>query len=104
MTSDKLQQLFKMLEREPRDTFLLYGIGMEYKKLSDDKQAIDYFSKVIAIDPNYCYAYYQMGQAHERAGAIDEARQAFQNGVEAAARAKDSKARDELQAALDMLS
>lgn len=104
MTSDKLQQLFKMLEREPQDTFLLYGLGMEYRKLGDNEKAIDYFAKVIAIDPNYCYAYYQKGQAHERAGAIDEARQAFQDGIEAAARAKDTKARDELQAALDMLS
>src|SRR5262249_10778029 len=62
VTSDKLQQLFKMLDRQPRDAFLLYGLGMEYKKLGDPSKAIEYFDKVIEVDPNYCYAYYQKGQ------------------------------------------
>jgi len=30
--STRLEQLEKMLQREPNDTFLLYGVAMEHKK------------------------------------------------------------------------
>src|SRR3954447_20350682 len=74
VTSEKLQQLFKLLEREPNDTFLLYGVGMEYKKLGAPDKAIEHFDRVLKTDPNYCYAYYQKGQVLEQSGQPELAR------------------------------
>lgn len=103
VTSEKLQQLFKLLEREPNDTFLLYGIGMEYKKLGDSGKAIEQFDHVIQADPNYCYAYYQKGQVLELTGQTDRAKQAYRDGITAARRSGDAHAEGELAAALDMI-
>jgi tetratricopeptide (TPR) repeat protein len=103
-TSDKLTKLFDLLQRQPRDAFLLYGVGMEYKKLGDLGRAVEYFDQVIAVDPNYCYAYYQRGQTLEIAGDNAGATKSYEAGIEAAQRSGDTHARGEIEAALQMLS
>jgi tetratricopeptide (TPR) repeat protein len=101
--SDKLTKLFSMLERQPNDAFLLYGIGMEYKKLDDLPRAIEFFNKVIAVDPSYCYAYYQRAQVQEQTGDVAAAKRSYTEGIAAADRVKDGHARSELEGALQML-
>lgn len=103
-TSNKLAQLFKLLEREPNDTFLLYGIGMEYKKLGAHEEAIKFFDRTIERDAGYCYAYYQRGQTLELMGKIDDAKLSYHRGVAAAQKVGDAHAAGELQGALDLLT
>ena len=103
-TSEKLQKLFSMLERQPKDTFLLYGIGMEYKKLDDLPLAIEYFNKALDVDPGYCYAYYQRAQAQEQAGDMAAAKLTYAQGIAAATRVGDAHAKSELEAALEMIN
>ncbi len=102
--SDRMQQLQRMLEKSPDDAFLLYGIGMEHKKAGDAARAIEFFDRVIRVDPGYCYAYYQRGQTFEMAGDEDAARQAYREGVAAAVAKGDAHARGEIEAALELLS
>jgi tetratricopeptide (TPR) repeat protein len=102
-TSDKLQQLFKLLSREPQDSFLLYGIGMEYKKLGASDKAIEHFDRVIQNDPAYCYAYYQRAQVCEQIGKTEEARRSYEAGIIAARKAGDAHAQSELESALAMM-
>ena len=92
-----------MLERDPNDTFLLYGIALEHKKLGDAKQAIEYLDRVIAADAGYCYAYHQKGLVYESTGDVQAAKSANRAGVDAATKNGDEHARSEIQAALDML-
>ena len=103
ITSEKLQHLVKLLAREPDETFLLYGIGMEYKKLGAMEKAIEYFNRVIGVDPGYCYAYYQLGQVCEQLGQTEQARQAYRNGIAAARRVGDAHAQSELSAAMETI-
>ena len=98
-----MQQLQKMLQRQPDDPFLLYGLAMEHKKANDLTGALQWLDRVLQNDPNYCYAYYQRGQVHELAGDADAARKAYREGIEAAARAGDAHARTELEAALSLV-
>ena len=102
-TSDKLTKLFSMLERQPSDAFLLYGIGMEYKKLNDPPRAIEFFNKVLAVDPGYCYAYYQRGQVQEQIGDVPAAKRSYEEGIAASQRVGDAHAKSELAGALQML-
>ena len=44
--SDRLRQLQKMLERQPDDAFLLYGVAMEHKKAGDAAGALEYLGRV----------------------------------------------------------
>jgi tetratricopeptide (TPR) repeat protein len=101
--SDKLAQLESMLAKQPRDAFLLYALGMEHKKLGDADKAIDFYSRTIEVDPNYCYAYYQRGQTFEQKGDTASAKQSYKEGIDAAVRAKDDHAKSELETALQMM-
>jgi tetratricopeptide (TPR) repeat protein len=103
MSSERLEQLTAMLQRQPRDAFLLYAMGMEYRKLHDLPRSLAQFAKVIEVDPNYAYAYYQQGQVHELSGDKEAARRAYRAGIEASARAGDAHATEELQSALALL-
>jgi len=101
--SDKLPKLQAMLEKQPNDPFLLYGIALEHKKLNEPEKAILFLDRCIAADPNYCYAYFQRGQISEMTGDIEAARQSYEDGIVAAKRAKDAHAQSEIEGALQML-
>jgi len=101
--STRLEQLQKMLEREPNDTFLLYGIAMEHKKSGDDKTALQMLEKVLQIEPGHGYAYYQRGQIMEMSGDLSGAKQAYTDGIAAAVKSGDTHARGELEGALSQL-
>ncbi len=103
MSNERMQKLREMLEKQPDDPFLLYGIAMEHKKAGQAREAIEHFDRVIALDPGYCYAYYQKGLVLEEAGDINAARSAYKQGIAIAAEKGDAHARSELQAALDLL-
>ena len=101
--SERLQKLQKMLEREPGDTFLIYGLALEHKKLGDDARALELLDRVIQLDPGYCYAYVQKGAVFESAGDSDSAKSAYRAGIDAAKKKGDAHAQGELEAALSMI-
>jgi Flp pilus assembly protein TadD len=101
--STRLEQLQKMLAREPNDTFLLYGIAMEHKKAGDEKTALQMLEKVITIDPGHGYAFFQRGQILEMSGDSAGAKQAYTDGIAAAIKSGDAHARSELEGALSQL-
>ncbi len=92
-----------MLEREPADPFLLYGVAMEHKKAGRSLDAVRFLEKTIAADSGYCYAFYQLGQLFELLEKPDDARKWYQNGIKAAHIKGDDHARSELETALAML-
>ena len=100
---DRLRQLQQMLDKTPQDTFLLYGIAMEHKKAGDAARAVEFFDRVIQLDPGYCYAYHQRGLVHESTGDLEAAKRSYREGVEAAIRKGDAHAQGEIQAALEMV-
>lgn len=98
--SPRMQQLRKMLERQPDDPFLLYGLAMEFKKAGDALRALEYFDRTIAKDAGYCYAYYQRGLVLESEGDVEAAKRAYREGIDAAIKKGDAHARGEIEAAL----
>ena len=100
-TSERLEKLQQMLARDPNDTFLLYGIAMEHKKLNDPAAALEFFDRVTSLDAGYCYAYHQKGLVQESQGDLDAAKQAYQDGIAAATRTGDLHAKGEIEAALE---
>ncbi|MBV8820684.1 MAG: tetratricopeptide repeat protein, partial [Acidobacteriaceae bacterium] len=91
------------VEQKPQDTFARYGLAMEYGKSGDLEQAVKEFRTVIANDPGYAYAYFHGGQTLEKLGRVEEARELYQKGIDAASRKGDGHAVAELQGALDLL-
>ncbi len=102
-TSERLEKLQQMLTKEPNDTFLLYGIAMELKKLNDPAAALTFFDRVTQLDPGYCYAYHQKGLIHESQGDAIAAKASYSEGIAAAIEKGDDHARSEIEAALSMI-
>jgi tetratricopeptide (TPR) repeat protein len=99
-----IEQLEKLLEADPRDPFVLYGLAQEHAKRGDAAQAVALYDRCLAADPAYCYAYFHKAKALQAAGRDTEAIAALRDGVAAARRAGDQHALSEISAYLDELT
>jgi Flp pilus assembly protein TadD len=103
MNSNRLEILKGMVEQNPGDSFLRYGLAMEHRNAGDLEGAVREFRALMEANPDYGPAYFHGGQTLERLGRIDEARRWYEKGVEVTTRKGDHHASQEMQAALDML-
>jgi Tfp pilus assembly protein PilF len=103
MASSRLEALKGMVAENPKQSFLRYGLAMEYKNAGDLEAAVGEFRALIATDPDYSAAYFHGGQTLEKLGREEEAREVYREGIEASTRKGDLHTRNEIQAALEML-
>ncbi len=103
MSSTRLETLKSLAAANPRDSFVRYGLAMEYRNAGDLESALSEFRALIAADPDYPAAYFHGGQTLEQLGRIEEAGTMYREGIEASTRKGDRHTRDEIQAALDLL-
>ncbi len=103
MNATRLEQLKSMVEQDPGNSFLRYGLAMEYRNLGEIETAVSEFRALMAANPDYAPAYFHGGQTLEMMGRPEEAREVYRQGVEVAARQGNQHASNEMQAALDML-
>ncbi len=103
MASTRLDILKTMVAEKPNDSFLRYGLAMEYKNAGDLAAAVGAFRELMAVNPDYSAAYFHGGQALEKLGQLEEARAMYRQGLEVTTRKGDLHTRSEIQAALDML-
>ena len=80
MASTRLETLKSMVAQQPGDSFLRYGLAMEYRNAGELEAAIGEFRGLIAANPDYSAAYYHGGQTLERLGKLDEARALYREG------------------------
>ena len=104
MPGTRLEILKSMVEQNPADSFARYGLAMEYRNAGDLEAAMVEFHALIAAHPDYSAAYFHGGQTLERLGLSEEARELYLRGIEATTRKGDFHTRDEIQAALDLMS
>lgn len=102
-STPRMAQLQKLLEKEPNETFLLYGLALEHKKAGNAARAVELLDRVMAIDPGYCYAYHQKGLVFESTGETDKAKAAYRAGIAAAQQKGDAHAAGEIAAALSLI-
>jgi Tfp pilus assembly protein PilF len=103
MASTRLELLKTMVAENPQDSFLRYGLAMEYRNAGNLEAAMAEFRSILDANPDYAAAYYHGAQTLERLGRLDEARHLYQQGIATTTRLGDRKTRDELQSALDLL-
>jgi hypothetical protein len=58
---------------------------------------------VITRDPGYVAAYYHLGRLLAQSGFLEDARDVYRRGLDAAIASGDRRARSEMQEALEML-
>jgi Tfp pilus assembly protein PilF len=97
------EQLEELLELDPDDSFVRYGLAMEHASAGQDGEAVKYLDELLRRDPNYVPAYLQSGRAHMRLGDDDRAREVLRQGVTVARRVGDEHAAGEMAGFLESL-
>lgn len=92
-----------MLEQDPQNTLLRYGLATELKNSGDLKGAVAEYQALLDRSPRYSAAYFHGGQTLEKLGQADQARDWYRRGVQATIETGDDHARAEMQGALDLL-
>ncbi len=99
----RLEQLEKLLAREPADVFLNFALAMEYFKGGRHEEALAQFDRVNEIDPDYVAAYFQKGNALVSLGRREDAKAVLRQGIEVARRTGNSHAASEMNELLTAL-
>lgn len=102
-----IEQLEKLLNAEPNDPFVLYGLAQEHAKQGDHTRAIEFYDRCLAVDANYHYAYFHKAMTlRQRGGPGDDARaiEALRAGLVRARAGSDAKAASEIAALLDEMT
>ncbi len=97
---DRIATLRAMLDADPTNHFVRYGLAQEFVKNGEDGEALEEFRRILAANPAYQAAYYHAGKALERLGRREEARSVYAQGIQSSFRTGDLHARGELEAAL----
>ena len=92
-----------MLATEPLDQMLRYMLAMELDKEGDNDNSLSFLTGLMNDATPYVPAFLMAGQQFTRLDRTEEARSAFQRGIDAAHRQGDSHAFEELKRFLSEL-
>lgn len=100
---NRLEALLNLYEKGPKDSFVIYGIALEYLSIKDFVKAEEYFKILLKTDPDYIPGYMQFAQLKEKLNKINEAKSLYSLGIEKAKTAGDRKATSEMEEFLNEL-
>jgi predicted Zn-dependent protease len=84
--SDRIEALRRMLERNPADARLRFGLAAEYERLGQWERAAEELRAYLEATDDQGNAWGRLGRALRQLGREEEARAAYRAGVEAARR------------------
>lgn len=95
----RLQQLLDLLEKNPKDSFVLFAIAKEYEGSGETEKAFEKYHFLLKNDPNYVGAYYHLAKLYENNGKTQDALDTYSKGMEIAKSQGDQHAFSELSSA-----
>ena len=101
--SKRLAFLEKTTADGSTDPLAWYGLAMEYRKLERWDEALQTFTALRAMKPDYIALYLMCGQMLDGVGRQDEAREWLEAGLVLAREKGDGHAASEIEAALAAL-
>ncbi|MBX2873429.1 MAG: hypothetical protein KTR30_15055 [Saprospiraceae bacterium] len=96
MKQERLEQLQKLLEGSPNDSFLLYAIAKEYEGLERTEEALQKFQELTELHPDYVGTYYHYAKLLEEQDDLEEALSVYEKGMLIAKKIGDQHALSEL--------
>ena len=97
------EALEQFVLQKPNDAFARYGLALECAKEGDHRAAAEHFERLLEASPDYVAGYFQFAQLLAQLGRLEHARKLLSDGIVVAQKAGDMHARDEMQAALNLL-
>jgi tetratricopeptide (TPR) repeat protein len=99
----RIEMLRGFIAQRPQDPFPHYALALEYKNAGDLAAAWETFSSLLDRHGDYVAAYLHAGNTLVALGRQGDARQVYERGLVACAKAGDSHAQGELAGALASL-
>jgi predicted Zn-dependent protease len=84
--TNRIEVFERMLATDPSNTSVLFGLAKEYEKAGRDNDLIDTLSRYLDKVDDEGNAFGMLASAYERLGKRDEARAAYERGIETAQR------------------
>ena len=81
---NRIEVFKQMLEAEPDNTMVMFGLAKEYEKLGAADEVIALLENYLARADDEGNAYGMLAKAYEQKGMRERARAAYEKGVEAA--------------------
>ena len=100
---DRLNSLLELHKKDPMDSFVTYGIALEYISARDYHRADEYLSVLLKNDPKYVPAYMQYAMLKEKMDEVEEAKNIYKKGIIVAKELNDIKAVREMEEFLNDL-
>ena len=101
--TSRLEMLTRFLEQNPNDAFARYGLAMEYSNQGQIESALQQFSKLLELHPDYTNGYFMAAQTLMKADRAAEAKAMLNKGIESAQRTGNQHALSEMTSMLDEL-
>jgi predicted Zn-dependent protease len=79
---NRIEVFKQMIEADPSNTMVLFGLANEYQKIEDWQNVIATLEDYLAKADDEGAAYGMLAKAYERTGEREKARAAFEKGIE----------------------
>ena len=83
MATSRIEVFEQILQSDPANSAVLFGLAKEYEKAGDDAKLIETLERYLAAADDEGNAYGMLARAYERVKQIEKARDAYQRGVDA---------------------
>jgi predicted Zn-dependent protease len=100
MAETRIELFKKMIEAEPHNTTVRFGLANELFKLERFEEAATELQTYLSLADDQGAGYGKLAQALERLGRINDAREAYQQGINAAQRHHHPGMAEEFEMAL----
>lgn len=82
--SSRAEVFEQMLSADPSNSMVLFGLAKEYEKAGRHEDVVAMLTRYLAAHDDEGNAYGMLAQAHAKLGRRDEARAAYERGIEVA--------------------
>ena len=99
---NRIEVFKQMLEADPTNTMVLFGLANEYQKAEDWQNAIETLEDYLTKADDEGAAYGMLAKAFERVGEREKARQTYEKGIEVSVAHGHPTMANEYQMTLDL--
>lgn len=94
--ADRIEPLLRMLESGRDSALLRFSLGNEYASAGDFEQAVAHLAKAVELDRGYSAAWKLLGRSLTGLGRVEEAIDAYSQGIDVAGEKGDRQAVKEM--------
>jgi len=84
MANPKIEQFKKILQLDPNDETLWFGLGKAYMSDEGWPEAISALERCLAVKPSYSAAYYALAQSLQQQHEVEKCLKVTAKGIEVA--------------------